>query len=58
MKHWKTKKELPIRINEVKMCRKSPEQEEVVIDLEKFNNSRKEVINFFKDYAKIILDAG
>ena len=29
------------------MCRKSPEQEEVVIDLEKFNNSRKEVINFF-----------
>ena len=47
-----------MRINEVKMCRKSPEQEEVVIDLEKFNNSRKEVINFFKDYAKIILDAG
>ena len=40
------------------MCRKSPEQEEVVINLEKFNNSREEVINFFKDYAKIILDAG
>ena len=29
----------------------------VVDNLEKFYNSRGEVINFFRDYAKMILDA-
>ena len=33
-------------------------QEEVVMNLEKFYNFREEVINFFKDYVKMILDAG
>ena len=34
------------------------EQREVVDNLNKFYFSREEVINFFKDYAKMILDAG
>ena len=33
-------------------------QEEVVMNLEKFYNFREEVINFFKDYVKMILDTG
>ena len=40
------------------MGRKTPEQEEVISNLDKFYNSREEVINFFRDYAKMILDAG
>ena len=55
MKHWRTKKKYWKKINEVKIGRK---QEEVVMNLEKFYNFREEVINFFKDYVKMILDAG
>ena len=36
----------------------TPEQKNVVDILEKVNNSSEEVINFFRDYAKIMLDAG
>ena len=38
------------------MGNKTP-QKKVVDNLEKFYNSRGEVINFFRDYAKMILDA-
>ena len=54
----KYQKEMLKKINEVKMGRKTPEQEEVISNLDKFYNSREEVINFFRDYAKMILDAG
>ena len=40
------------------MGRKFPEQEEVINNLDKFYNSREEDINFFRDYAKMILDVG
>ena len=52
------KKEFLKRICELKMGRKTPEQEEVVNNLEKFYHSREEVFNFFRDYAKMVLDAG
>ena len=40
------------------MGRKSSEQEKVITNLEKFFNSIEEVTNFFRDYAKMMLDAG
>ena len=40
----KNQKELLKKINEVKMSRKTPEQEEVIDNLDKFYNSREEVI--------------
>ena len=40
------------------MGRKTPEQEEVINNLDKFYNSREEDNNFFRDYAKMILDVG
>ena len=39
------------------MGRKTPEQEEVINNLDKFYNSREDN-NFFSDYAKMILDVG
>ena len=39
------------------MGRKTPEQEEVINNLDKFYNSREDN-NFFRDYAKMILDVG
>ena len=50
-KALKNQKELLKKINEVKIGRKAPEQEEV-INLEKFYNSREEVINFLKIMLK------
>ena len=50
-KALKNQKELLKKINEVKVGRKAPEQEEV-INLEKFYNSREEVINFLKIMLK------
>ena len=46
------------KINEVKIGNKTPEQKKVVDNLEKFYNSREEDITFFRDYAKMMLDAG
>ena len=39
------------------MGRKSSEQEKVITNLEKCFNSIEEVTNFFRDYAKMMLDA-
>ena len=50
-KALKNQKELLKKINEVKVGRKAPQQEEV-INLEKFYNSREEVINFLKIMLK------
>ena len=40
------------------MVKKTAEQREVVGNLNKFYLFRKEIINFFKDYEKMILGAG
>ena len=39
------------------MVQKTTEQKEVINNLEKCYNSRKEVINFFKDYIEMLSDA-
>ena len=39
------------------MIKKTLKQKEVINNLEKFYLSREEVVNFFKDYGKIVLDA-
>ena len=36
---------------------KTIKQKETIDNLEKFYNSREEVINFFKDYRRMVLDA-
>ena len=40
------------------MGKKTTEQKEVIDNLNKFYLSREEVINFFKDYTELILNAG
>ena len=40
------------------MGRKTFEQEKVVTNLENFYKSRENVFNFFRDYAKMMLDSG
>ena len=39
------------------MVKKTPKQNEVVNNLEKFYLSREEVINFFRDYIEMLSDA-
>ena len=39
------------------MVKKTLEQKEVINNLEKFYNSREEVINFFRDYIEMLSDA-
>ena len=46
------------KLSNIKIGKKTAEQREVVDNLNKFYLSREEVINFFKDYAKMILDVG
>ena len=38
------------------MVKKTTEQKEVINNLEKFYNSREEVINFFRDYIEMLSD--
>ena len=45
------------KLNEVKMVEKNDEQKEVIENLNKFYNSREEVINFFRDYIEMLSDA-
>ena len=40
------------------MSKKTPEQKEMITNLENFYESREEVFNFFKDYIKMYIDAG
>ena len=42
----------------LKQVKKTAEQKEVIDNLNKFYNSREEVINFFRDYIDMISDAG
>ena len=39
------------------ICKKTAEQKEVINNLNKFYNSREEVIRFFKDYTEMLSDA-
>ena len=39
------------------LVKKTLEQKEVINNLEKFYNSREEVINFFRDYVEMLSDA-
>ena len=45
------------KLNNIKIGKKTTEQKEVINNLEKFYNSKKEVINFFRDYSEILSDA-
>ena len=53
----KIQKELLNKISDVKIGKKTPEQRKVIGNLNKFYLSREEVINFFRDYSKMVLDA-
>ena len=44
-------------LNEVKIGKKTYEQKEVIDNLNKFYNSREEVINFFRDHIEMFSDA-
>ena len=45
------------KLSNIKIGRKTLEQKEVINNLEKFYNSREEVINFFRDYIEMLSDA-
>ena len=45
------------KLNEVKIGKKTPEQKEVIDNLEDFYKYREEVINFFNDYIEMLSDA-
>ena len=45
------------KTSNVKIGKKTDNQKEVISSLENFYISREEVINFFKDYGKMVLDA-
>ena len=45
------------KLSNIKIGKKTPEQKEVINNLEKFYNSREEVINFFRDYTEMLSDA-
>ena len=46
------------KLNEVKVGKKTAKQRKVVDNLNKFYNSREEVINVFRDYIEMLSDAG
>ena len=45
------------KLSNIKIGKKTTEQKEVINNLEKFYNSREEVINFFRDYIEMLSDA-
>ena len=53
----KRQNELLSKISNVKIGKKTANQKEVISNLEKFYISREEVINCFRDYGKMVLDA-
>ena len=53
----KIQKELLNKISDVKIGKKTPEQRKVIGNLNKFYLSREEVINFFRDYSRMVLYA-
>ena len=45
------------KLRNIKIGKKTPEQKEIINDLEKLCDSRKEVINYFRYYIEILSDA-
>ena len=45
------------KLTNIKIGRKTPEQEKIINNIERFYLSRKEVINFFRDYTEMLSDA-
>ena len=45
------------KLSNIKIGKKTPEQKEVINNLEKFYKFREEVINFFRDYIEMLSDA-
>ena len=45
------------KLNGVKLGKKNGEQKEMIDNLNKFYNSREEVIYFFRDYIEMLSDA-
>ena len=45
------------KLSNIKIGRKTDNQEEVINNLKKFYISREEVVNFFRDYGRMVLDA-
>ena len=45
------------KLSNIKIGKKTLEQRETIDNLEKFYHSREEIINFFRDYGKMVLDA-
>ena len=50
-------KEFLNKLNNIKIGKKTIKQKETINNLEKFYNSREEVINFFRDYIEMLSDA-
>ena len=53
----KKQHELLNKLSNIKIGNKNAEQKEVIDNITRFYNSRKETINFFGDYGKMILDS-
>ena len=53
--HRKSKKTFFKKLNEVKIGNKNDKQKKVMSNLNKFDHSREEVLNFFKYYTKVLL---
>ena len=53
----KRQNELLNKISNVKIGKKTDNQKKVITNLENVYISREEVINFFRDYGKMVLDA-
>ena len=53
----KRQNELLSKISNVKIGKKTDNQKKVINNLENFYISREEVISFFRDYGKMVLDA-
>ena len=45
------------KLTNIKIGRKTPEQDQIINNLERFYLSRQEVINFFRDFTEMISDA-
>ena len=44
------------KLTNIKIGRKTPEQEKIINNIERFYLSRQEVINFFRDYTEMLSD--
>ena len=53
--HRKSKKTFFKKLNEVKIGNKNDKQKKVMSNLNKFDHSREEVLNFLKNYTKVLL---